>query len=95
MGGIDPYSSSKAACEIITNSYIKSYFSVNYKTNIASVRAGNVIGLLDWSENRIVPDCLKAIEMNQPIKLRNNSSTRPWSTGARAIKWVFKLVELL
>jgi CDP-glucose 4,6-dehydratase len=78
LGGIDPYSASKAVCEIITNSYIKSYFSIKGSPNIASVRAGNVIGGGDWAENRIVPDCIKSIENGKPIMLRNPQATRPW-----------------
>ena len=95
LGGIDPYSASKAACEIITSSYIKSYFSINNKTNIASVRAGNVIGGGDWAENRIVPDCIRAIEMNQPIKLRNPGATRPWQHVLEPISGYLRLGEAL
>jgi len=78
LGGKDPYSSSKAASEIITSSYIHSFFSHEGSANIASVRAGNVIGGGDWADNRIFPDCMRALLGNKPIALRNPESMRPW-----------------
>ena len=76
LGGADPYSSSKACAEIITNAYYRSLFKG--KIEIATARAGNVIGGGDWSKYRIVPDCIRAIQSNIPIVLRNPESTRPW-----------------
>lgn len=82
LGGFDPYSASKSAAELMISSYRNSFFSTkNYSEHgksIASVRAGNVIGGGDWSENRIIPDCIKAIEKNMPIEIRNPYSIRPW-----------------
>lgn len=82
MGGYDPYSSSKGAAELVIASYRNSYFNPNnypdHKKSIASVRAGNVIGGGDWNKNRIVPDCIKAIENNEVIEVRNPKATRPW-----------------
>ena len=82
LGGYDPYSASKGACEILISSYRSSYFNPSeYKDHnkaIASVRAGNVIGGGDWSENRIVPDCIRAIENDEVIEIRNPKSVRPW-----------------
>lgn len=82
LGGYDPYSASKGAAEIIISSYRNSFFNpLNYDQHgksIASVRAGNVIGGGDWAENRIVPDCIKAIENNTPIEVRSENSVRPW-----------------
>lgn len=82
MGGYDPYSSSKGAAELVISSYRDSYFNpVDYqshKKSIASVRAGNVIGGGDWNKNRIVPDCIKAIEKGEVIKVRNPKAIRPW-----------------
>jgi len=82
IGGHDPYSGSKGAAEIIISSYIKSFFNPQkyeeHQKSIASVRAGNVIGGGDWSENRIVPDCIKAIENNKIIEVRSPLSIRPW-----------------
>lgn len=77
LGGNDPYSASKAAAELLISSYEKSYFEKEKKF-IVSVRAGNVIGGGDWAENRIVPDCIKAIEKNENISIRNPNATRPW-----------------
>lgn len=73
LGGYDPYSSSKGAAEIAINSWRKSY-----KMKIASVRAGNVIGGGDWSLDRIVPDCIKSLEKNNTIEIRNPDAIRPW-----------------
>ena len=77
LGGKDPYSASKAAAELLIASYQNSFFQ-NSDRHLVSVRAGNVIGGGDWSENRIIPDCIKAIEKNQKIMIRNPHSTRPW-----------------
>lgn len=77
MGGHDPYSSSKGAAELVISSYRNSFFQNNNK-NVASVRAGNVIGGGDWSKNRIVVDFVKALENNQPLEIRSPKATRPW-----------------
>ena len=82
LGGNDPYSASKAAAEIVVQSFRHSFFNPkNYdihKVSIASARSGNVIGGGDWSENRIVPDIVRAISKKNIIRLRNPNSTRPW-----------------
>lgn len=78
MGGKDPYSASKGASEIITSSYIHSFFNSDNTANIASVRAGNVIGGGDWASNRIFPDCMRALLNNKAIVIRNPASVRPW-----------------
>lgn len=77
LGGYDPYSSSKAAAEIAIASYRRSFFQ-NHPVKIASARAGNVIGGGDWAKDRIVPDCIRALQANQPIPVRNPAATRPW-----------------
>jgi len=77
LGGRDPYSSSKAAAEIAIAAYRRSFFQ-NHPVKIASARAGNVIGGGDWAADRIVPDCIRALQTNQPIPVRNPSATRPW-----------------
>lgn len=77
LGGNDPYSASKSSSELLINSYIKSFF-LNSDKNVATVRAGNVIGGGDWSEYRIVPDFFRAIENSQPLEIRNPGSVRPW-----------------
>lgn len=77
LGGYDPYSSSKGAAEIVISAYRRSYFSKS-PVRIASARAGNVIGGGDWSLDRIVPDCIRALQRGAPIPVRNPSATRPW-----------------
>lgn len=78
LGGHDPYSASKAAAEIVFSAYARSFFSQRPGLGAASTRAGNVIGGGDWAQDRIVPDCIRAIGANEPIKLRNPNATRPW-----------------
>lgn len=78
LGGRDPYSASKAAAELVFSSYADSFFQTREDLGIASVRAGNVIGGGDWSDKRIVPDCIKALRDRAPIVLRSPDSTRPW-----------------
>ncbi len=78
LGGEDPYSGSKASAEIIINSYIKSFFQKKKNLGLASARAGNVIGGGDWSKNRLVPDCIKSLNKNKTIFLRNPNFNRPW-----------------
>ena len=77
LGGLDPYSSSKVCMEYLFNSYNESFFS-NRKQMIATVRAGNVIGGGDYSEDRLVPDIYKSASKNKKILLRNPKSIRPW-----------------
>lgn len=78
LGGHDPYSSSKAACEILVESYRLSYFSQPDSAIISSVRAGNVIGGGDWSDNRILPDLMRAYKSRSKVDLRSPSASRPW-----------------
>jgi CDP-glucose 4,6-dehydratase len=77
LGGQDPYSSSKAAAEIAISSFRDSFFKA-HSVKIASARAGNVIGGGDWALDRIVPDCIRALQCNQAIAVRNPDATRPW-----------------
>jgi len=78
LGGHDPYSASKAAAEIIFSSYSRSFFEQQPLLGAASTRAGNVIGGGDWALDRIVPDCIRAIQLDKSIVLRNPGATRPW-----------------
>ena len=78
LGGHDPYSASKAAAEIITQSYSRSFFAENSRTAAASARAGNVIGGGDFAQYRIVPDCIRALTAGKPVVIRNPDSIRPW-----------------
>lgn len=82
MGGYDPYSSSKGAAEIAIASWRRSFFNPKdyekHGKSIASVRAGNVIGGGDWALDRIIPDCIKALEAGKPIEIRSPKAVRPW-----------------
>jgi CDP-glucose 4,6-dehydratase len=78
MGGEDPYSASKGCSELITSSYLQSFFSVEGTAAIASVRAGNVIGGGDWSAQRIIPDFFRALNEKKDVVLRNPNALRPW-----------------
>jgi CDP-glucose 4,6-dehydratase len=82
LGGHDPYSASKAAAEIVIESYTRSFFNVehfaNHEKSIASARAGNVIGGGDRSDDRIIPDIVRALEFGETVGLRNPKSVRPW-----------------
>ncbi len=83
MGGYDPYSSSKGCAELLTSAYRNSFFNPeNYgKTHnvaLASVRAGNVIGGGDWAEDRLIPDCIRALSKKETIYIRNPHAIRPW-----------------
>ena len=82
MGGYDPYSSSKGACEIAISSWRRSFMNpdkyAEHGKAIASARAGNVIGGGDWAKDRIIPDCIRAIEAGQPVAIRNRHAVRPW-----------------
>lgn len=83
FGGYDPYSSSKGACEIAIQSWRRSFFNPedydkNHHVSLASVRAGNVIGGGDWALDRIIPDCIKALEQDKVIDIRSPKAIRPW-----------------
>lgn len=97
MGGSDPYSSSKGAAELVCAAYRRSYFDpekhVNHKKTLATVRAGNVIGGGDWAKNRIVPDCIRALESGKKIKVRNPLATRPWQHVLEPLGGYLLLVE--
>lgn len=78
LGGHDPYSASKAAAELVFAAYNESFFKNRPHFGAASARAGNVIGGGDWSEDRIIPDCVRALQNAEPIVLRHPHATRPW-----------------
>lgn len=77
LDGFDPYSNSKSCSELVTNSYKKSFFNDN-RVAISTARSGNVIGGGDFSSNRIIPDCIRAAEKQEVIKVRNPQSIRPY-----------------
>lgn len=78
LDGFDPYSNSKSCSELVTHSYWKSFFKEEKKCAISTARAGNVIGGGDFSSNRIIPDCFRALQNNEEIILRNPNSIRPY-----------------
>jgi CDP-glucose 4,6-dehydratase len=82
LGGLDPYSASKACAELIIESFRHSYFNPaeysKHRKSIAVARAGNVIGGGDWAKDRILPDIIRALQQNQPVAIRNPDSVRPW-----------------
>ena len=79
LGGIDPYSGSKACAEIVTSAYRASFFNKGgCQTKIATTRAGNVIGGGDWAADRLIPDCIRALYTNQRIEIRSPQAIRPW-----------------
>ncbi len=95
LGGVDPYSASKGAAELAIRSYVRSFFPDNGHIRIASARAGNVIGGGDWSDNRIVPDCVKAWADGSSVHLRNPSATRPWQHVLEPLSGYLKLCYML
>lgn len=78
MGGYDMYSSSKGCVEIMSSSYRRSFLQEDGTYAMATARAGNVIGGGDWAEDRLIPDCVRYINKNQPIEIRNPIAVRPW-----------------
>ena len=77
LDGYDPYSNSKSCSELVTHSYKKSFFA-DKDCSISTARAGNVIGGGDFANDRIIPDCIRAIENKKEIIVRNPYSTRPY-----------------
>jgi CDP-glucose 4,6-dehydratase len=76
LGGDDPYSNSKACAELLTGSFRESFFGTG--PPIATARAGNVIGGGDWSSDRLIPDCVRALAAGRPVSLRYPEAVRPW-----------------
>ena len=98
MGGYDPYSSSKGATEIAIASWRRSFFNptqyTKHNKSIASVRAGNVIGGGDWALDRIIPDCIRALEVGQTIDIRNPRAVRPWQHVLEPLSGYMKNMEM-
>jgi CDP-glucose 4,6-dehydratase len=78
LGGHDPYSASKAGSELVLSSYRRAFFHTEGAPLLASARAGNVIGGGDWSEDRLIPDLVRAIAAQQSLEIRSPNATRPW-----------------
>lgn len=77
LGGHDLYSASKACAELLTAAWRRSFLS-DRPTGLATARAGNVIGGGDWTQDRLIPDCVRAFTAGHPVALRNPAATRPW-----------------
>jgi CDP-glucose 4,6-dehydratase len=92
LGGFDPYSASKAACELAVNSWRES-FSKKSLVDVVTVRAGNVIGGCDYSKNRIIPDCFNAWKQNDSVILRSPNSIRPWQHVLDALSGYINLAS--
>ena len=99
IGGRDPYSNSKGCAELVTSAYRESFFPkenfVVHRVAIASVRAGNVVGGGDWSDNRLIPDAIKAFEANQTLLIRNPLAKRPWQHVLEPLSGYLLLAEAL
>lgn len=97
IGGYDPYSSSKGCAEIMISSYRNSFFNskdyAKHGKSVVSVRAGNVIGGGDWSDNRLIPDCIRFIEAGKDIEIRNPKATRPWQHVLEPISGYLRVGE--
>jgi len=94
MGGYDPYSSSKACVELITSAYRCSFFD-EANIQLASVRAGNVIGGGDWADDRLIPDFLCALDNNKELTIRSPNATRPWQHVLEPLSGYMMLAEKL
>lgn len=95
MGGHDPYSNSKGCSELVTSAYRRSFFHQPRTPEIASVRAGNVIGGGDWSPDRLVPDAMRSFFAETPLRIRNPYAVRPWQHVLDPVFGYLKLAELL
>lgn len=96
LGGYDPYSSSKACSELITSAFKTPYFndpSLKNQKIVSSARSGNVIGGGDWQEDRLIPDCMRAILENKEIVIRNPKSIRPWQYVLEPIRGYLMLAK--
>lgn len=95
LGGSDPYSSSKACAELVVSAYRRSFFHDAGSPQLATARAGNVLGGGDWGEDRLVPDAVRAVESGQQLKLRNPSAVRPWQHLLSPLSGYLRLAQAL
>ena len=93
LGGHDPYSNSKACAELLSSSFRDSFFADG--PPLATARAGNVIGGGDWSPDRLIPDCVRALESRQPVSLRYPDAIRPWQHVLEPLSGYLALAEAL
>jgi len=92
-GGADPYSSSKACSELVTEAYRRSFFGEAGAARLASARAGNVFGGGDWAADRLVPDLMRAAEAGKPVRLRHPDAIRPWQHVLNPLSGYLLLAE--
>ena len=95
LGGLDPYSASKGAAELVIRSHVKSFFPKGNSIRIAVGRAGNVIGGGDWASGRIVPDCVCSWVSGKSLQIRNPNSTRPWQHVLEPLSGYLTLANVL
>lgn len=97
LGGRDPYSASKAAAEIVAASYRASFFEneTSHSANVATARAGNVIGGGDWAADRLVPDCLRSFAKGESVRLRFPRAVRPWQHVLEPLSGYLQLAQQL
>lgn len=97
LGGHDPYSMSKACAELATRCFRQSFFGKqsSNRVAVASARAGNVVGGGDWAQDRILPDCIRALAKGRPIPVRNPDATRPWQHVLEPLSGYLQLGWLL
>jgi CDP-glucose 4,6-dehydratase len=93
LGGVEPYSASKAAAELAAAAYRESYF--DSEVGLATARAGNVIGGGDWAVDRIVPDVVRALERSERVVLRHPGALRPWQHVLEPLHGYLLLAERL
>jgi CDP-glucose 4,6-dehydratase len=94
LGGHDPYSASKAASEVVVESYREAYLAAQ-GVAVATARAGNVIGGGDWSEDRLIPDAVRAWTAGKPLMIRRPKSVRPWQHVLEPLAGYLRLAEAL
>jgi len=95
MGGHDPYSNSKGCSELVTSSYVNSFFQQEDTTAIASARAGNVIGGGDWAEDRLIPDIVRSFSKLEQVRIRYPDAIRPWQHVLEPLSGYLMLAEKL
>jgi len=95
LGGSDPYSSSKACAELVTEAYRRSFLSKPEGAALASVRAGNVIGGGDWAKDRLIPDIIQALQSGQAPAIRYPDAVRPWQHVLSPLSGYLRVAEQL
>lgn len=95
LGGSDPYAASKACVEILVGSYAKSFFGSEGSPKIATARAGNVVGGGDWSQDRLIPDMVRAVSRGDLLKIRYPKATRPWQHVLESLSGYLSLGQKL